>query len=85
MSKKNSQKVQRHFKCNKQFTVQYAPNLYARYVKIRTESGYACIGMYDNAMCNAYEKADESSVDKVMLCWVGGQDIIKVQDKIIFK
>lgn len=65
-------KVQRHFKRNREYIVKTNGMEIARYTKVRTIAGYGIVGMYNTGITNFYESEEENSVDKVMLCWVGG-------------
>ena len=79
---KNHVKVQRHFKCNREYVVKNDGIEVARYAKFKTISGYACIGMYGTGYTNYYEDIEEHIVDIVLLCWVSGtsiSDIYKIQ------
>jgi len=81
---KTKQKVQRHFKFNREYYFKINHAEIARYTKVRTESGYGVVGMYGNGIANFYEDKDEQRVDEVLLCWIAGMDLDNAK-KIIFK
>lgn len=65
-------KVQRHFKCNREYIIETNGMEIARYTKVRTIAGYGIVGMYNTGITIFYESEEENSVDKVMLCWIAG-------------
>jgi hypothetical protein len=81
---KTKQKVQRHFKCSREYYCKVGSHEIARYTKVRTASGYGIVGMYGNGIANFYEDEDEQRVDEVLLCWITRIDLHDAQ-KIIFK
>jgi hypothetical protein len=81
---KTKQKVQRHFKLNREYYYKVNNLEIARYTKVRTASGYGAIGMYGNGCINFYEDENEQYVDEILLCWLSQKPLYQAK-KIIFK